>query len=244
MRIRPLILLFMPNPDASVPAVRQAERLTLLKAQGLALDICGDLNGTIEQARRIGPDLAVLGGSLADSCLAASYLKALQPRLKVLTLLDPQDESALLQVLRSGADLYGPLHASPELLLALVLGLWKQLGVPEVPQAGILPAAWALVDQDWVLSSPDGDRVDLTTGERAFLQTLFLAPDLRARRADLMDAIDISYAAAVGAGKDTRLGVLVSRMRRKFQARGVVLPLRAVHGFGYMFAGKIRPATA
>ncbi|TCT01482.1 hypothetical protein EDC26_12417 [Paralcaligenes ureilyticus] len=105
-------------------------------------------------------------------------------------------------------------------------------------------AAWALVDQGWVLSGPDGSRVDLTTGERAFLQTLFLTPDLRARRADLMDAIDISYAAAVGAGKGTRLGLLVSRMRRKFQARGVVLPLRAVHGFGYMFAGKIRPAAA
>lgn len=244
MRIRPSILLFMPGADASIPAVRQADGIILLKAQGLALDIRGDLDSTIEQARRIGPDLVVLGGSLADNCLAANYLKALQPRLKVLTLLDSQDDSALLQVLRSGADAYGPLRASPELLLALVLGLWRQLGAPGVPRADTLPAAWGLIDQDWVLSSPGGDRVDLTTGERAFMQTLFLAPDLRARRADLMNAVDISYAASVGAGKEARLGVLVSRMRRKFQARGVILPLRAVHGFGYMFTGRIRSATA
>lgn len=244
MRIRPLILLFIPGPDAGAAALLRVDRVTLLKAQGFVLDICGDLNSTIEQARRIAPDLLVLGGSLADNCLATSYLRALQPQLKILALLNWQDESALLQVLRSGADMYGPLRASPELLLALTLGLCRQPGRSGAVQPDTSPAAWALVDQGWVLSSPDGDCVDLTTGERAFLQALFLAPDLRARRADLMHAIDISYAASTRSGKETRLGVLVSRMRRKFQARGVALPLRVIHGFGYMFAGRIRPATA
>ncbi len=224
-------------------ALLRGDHATLLRAQGFELDICRDLNSTVEQARRIAPDLLVLAGPLADNCLAASYMRALQPRLKVLALLDSQDESALLQILRSGADMYGPLRASPELLLALTLGLCRQPGVPERSPADISSAAWALVDRGWVLSSPDGNCVDLTTGERAFLQALFLAPGLRARRADLMNAIDISYASSTLPGKETRLGVLVSRMRRKFQARGVALPLRAIHGFGYMFAARVRPAT-
>lgn len=244
MRIRPSILLFMPSADADVTPLLQVDRVALLKAHGFTLDICSNLNDTVEQARRKAPDLVVLAGSLIDDCLAASYLRALHPCLKILTLLDLHDEPALLQVLRSGADLYGPLCASPQLLLALALGLLKQPRMPLAARADALPALWALVDQGWVLTSPDGERVDLTTGERAFLQTLFLAPDLRARRADLMGAIDKSYAAAAGIGKETRLGVLVSRMRRKFQARGIALPLKVIHGFGYMFAGKVRLAIA
>jgi DNA-binding response OmpR family regulator len=95
---------------------------------------------------------------------------------------------------------------------------------------------WRLDEQAWVLVDPAGMRVPLTTGERAFMLTLFNAPERRAKHADLIAAIDAGSASASHATSRARLGVLVGRMRQKFTQHGSALPLKSVHRWGYMFA--------
>ncbi|AKQ57306.1 two-component response regulator [Bordetella hinzii] len=87
-----------------------------------------------------------------------------------------------------------------------------------------------------MLASPDNARLTLTGAERALLQALVQAPTQRLSREDLLDVVDVRP----GRGERARLryvDVLICRLRRKATDRQLRLPIRAVHGWGYMFSG-------
>src|SRR5690606_28199266 len=98
-------------------------------------------------------------------------------------------------------------------------------------------AVWSLPEQAWILASPEGKRIALTTGERAFLMALLAAPNQRAAHADLISAVNEAYKQESVSALQSRLSVLVSRLRRKCAEHGAGLPLKSVHNWGYMFTG-------
>jgi hypothetical protein len=59
---------------------------------------------------------------------------------------------------------------------------------------------------------------------------------MRASHDVLTVAVNAAYGAAGKSRQVRQLGLLVSRMRRKCEDQGVILPLHSVHGWGYMFA--------
>lgn len=139
-----------------------------------------------------------------------------------------------VRALLGGADVYMVKPVDLRELLAVIHSLERRLRNGEA--SGAVPVEnasrpWALSADGWTIFDPDGVSLPLTAQERAFLQRLWLQPGEAVSREEL----------ALAMGGDPyeydfhRLDTLVSRLRRKATEHGLVLPLRAVRGMGYLF---------
>ncbi len=215
---------------------------------GLVVTRCATLPELIKHvwdmhAKPDGCVVAILDGRGPNGVSLVSALRASRIPLGIVALVNSEDEANIIQLLRTGIDAHCSVDASPNLLVAVVLRLLWRMGVGQ-PNTTITAAsalkppkstAWQLADRGWTLCSPAGVRVTLTTGERAFLSTLLYSPLLKVAHAQLIDAVNAAYNHTEGCTHQSRLGVMVSRMRRKFQQAGAPLPLKSVHNWGYMF---------
>ncbi|MGP1614655.1 MAG: helix-turn-helix domain-containing protein [Pollutimonas bauzanensis] len=245
MNLHPVVLLFDPPPAQG----ESGYPIAPLQAQGFDVLPCAclpELYGRAQEnaAQAGAPPLFVLAGTQADNCAAASYLRTLYPAAGILALVASGSDARLAQTLQSGADNYCRRNASTALVLASLLRLLWRAGHPGAIAEGLQPPSpetgcWSLLERGWVLGGPRGQRIPLTTGERAFLTTLFAAPDLRADHRQLIDAVNSSYSLISPPTHQARLGLLVSRLRRKFRAHGAEVPLKSVHSWGYMFTGTV-----
>jgi DNA-binding response OmpR family regulator len=168
----------------------------------------------------------------------------MHPTLPIVALTDSSSEDALIELLRCGVDHHCPAVASGRLLAAIVTRLLASemaRRAAEVAAPKDIAAYWGLDEQGWVLRAPQGVCVPLTTGERAFMSTLMLAPSLRATHEQLATAVASSY--CVTSSRHGTLGVLLSRLRRKAGAQGLSVPVKSVHNWGYMFAAAVDPQT-
>ncbi|MFA5522158.1 MAG: hypothetical protein WCY98_09450 [Castellaniella sp.] len=181
-----------------------------------------------------GPALAVLAANATDNCAACILLRRRFPALGILLVCEGHVTADIVRQLGCGADAYCHSASAPELLLAQAQRLWTASGRSAPPAA-----EWSMRDEGWALHAPTGVQVSLTPGERAFLQVLMAAPDGRAPHADLLHAVNQTYGRRGPDPHMQRLGMLVSRLRRKLDAQGVSLPLRSVHRWGYQWAGTL-----
>ena len=181
-----------------------------------------------------GPALAILAADAADNCAACILLRSRFPALGILLICEGHATADIVYQLGCGADAYCHSASAPELLLAQAQRLWtaSRCGPQPVRQ-------WSLLDEGWALHAPTGVQISLTPGERAFLQALLMAPDGRASHADLLEAVNQAYGRRGPDRHMQRLGMLVSRLRRKLDAQGVSLPVRSVHQWGYQWAGEL-----
>lgn len=247
MKLDPTVLLFAPKADGHVNR-QGANRAVELRAHGFDVLCCSDIPELYKVAKaKFAPDhpaMVVLVGSQDQNCSAVASLRALHSGTGIVALVEPNSETAIIQALQVGADNCCPITGSTRLLAAILLRLFHRAGklgaMPLISPTGDAKAeVWSLQDQAWVLVSPAGSRIGLTTGERAFLTTLLGADDLRATHKQLIDALSASYASDAPLALQGRLGVLVSRLRRKCADAGIDIPLKSVHNWGYMFTGPV-----
>lgn len=255
MQLAPLVLYFDPS-TLSADACNQAV-LNRLKADGLQVVVCRTI---ADFTQHLQPDslggtrsmVALLGACTEYNCAAASYLRVMHPELGIVALAENQKDSDVIRLLQSGADNICPPNTSDALLAAMLFRALERTrmlkGATKIVQLGSkventteVLGYWVLSEQNWVITSPIGCRITLTTGERAFLTTLLAAPDMRASHADLIQAVSSAYSLGNHANKPhSRLSVLVSRLRNKCQQQyGTDLPLKSVHRWGYMFSGQL-----
>lgn len=211
-----------------------------------------DLSARVRAAGRSrnGLPIAIFDGRSADALAVVSALRASNNGLGIVALTASDDEGSVIRLLHAGVDTCCVVSASPELLIAVVVRLMWRLGVGAYGDSSVSQmvsnssaaalqsdqtTSWQLIDQGWALLSPEGHRVALTTGERAFLSTLLSAPHQQATHEELISAVNASYHNGRARTHQSRLGVMVSRMRRKFSQAGAPLPLKSVHNWGYMF---------
>lgn len=243
MKTEPVILTLLSVSSATLMAACPDR----FARYGLAFVACLSLVDMMNRIRAIraktgDPLVVILDDQGTKGAEAVSALRSLHFNLGIVAVTRPGDETGMIHLLHRGADMYCSQTASPELLFAIVLRLlWRLRTVEQIlPETTIaLPtpaeAVWQLVDNDWVLCCPDGQRIALTTGERAFLSALLNAPFQQATHTLLIDAVNASYNIDQPRTHPTRLGVMVSRLRRKFSRAGMPLPLKSIHGWGYMF---------
>ncbi|HEY9279041.1 MAG TPA: winged helix-turn-helix domain-containing protein [Eoetvoesiella sp.] len=238
------ILFFAPLSKRNC-ALQHGAFAAHLEAHGFQVTRCKELSAMYQVLRThtTAGSLAILDGSQSDNCAAASGLRALYPQLGIVVLATSNDEAEVIQALQSGADTWFSLRASFQLRMAMLFALLR--GKQTCNKNGLSIAVadgagkWTLREKGWVLANPQQVPVTLTTSERAFLLVLCQAPERHAARIQLLFAIDGCYTTGSQAANSRRLGVIVSRMRRKFQDRGLALPLQAVHGAGYMFTAEL-----
>lgn len=146
-----------------------------------------------------------------------------------------------LRGLREGADAYmvKPVHMEElaETLIALGRRLRSERAVPAEAAALAAVAAepprsrgWRLLEGDWILADPEGQRMKLTTSERAFVACLFRHRGSAVSRDELIRALGGDVFDFDG----HRIDALASRVRRKAEKLGMQLPLHSVRGTGYV----------
>lgn len=258
MKLAPLVLFFEPG-TLPVDSCNQVLR-THLKVHGFQVLVCRTI---ADFTQHFQPDslgsmrsmVALLGGCAELNSAAASYLRVMHPELGVVALAENQKDSDFIRLLQSGADTICPPNPSDALLAAMLFRTLERTRMLKGPakisqltstvaNTKQITGRWALSDQDWVITSPIGCRITLTTGERAFLTALLASPGMRASHADLIQAVSLAYSLGNQINKRhsrlTRLSVLVSRLRNKCQQQyGTDLPLKSVHRWGYMFSGQL-----
>src|SRR5690606_37388611 len=88
---------------------------------------------------------------------------------------------------------------------------------------------WSLLYQGWVLVTPSGQRVSLTSTERACFLCLLANPQRELTRQALMQAVPQASLRTIN--------VSSSRLREKVRAAAARLPLSTVIGMAYVFLG-------
>lgn len=245
MKLNPVVLLF----DPALPPKGDSHALLLsLQTHGFETTQCSSVLQVIQQMRQTAhtvaqPSLMLLTADADENCTVANYVRTLYPDLGIVAVSDNNDDKSLIRLLQSGVDNICSRQASDALVAATLFRILARMGQSgdTKPVSQATPGEfWTLSDQDWVLISPEGHRIPLTTGERAFIVTLLNAPDLRASHNELIAAINQAYDAAPDSDRrQSRLSVLVSRLRTKFDRYNTELPLKSVHRWGYMFSGLV-----
>ncbi len=234
-------LLFISLGGDGMLSSQHREWMDAFRAHGFAPVHCATTQSLHEAAGKVEhkPGLVLLDGPLAQLCAAVRYLRVRHPALSSVALLPVLTQQSMLAAFRSGADNCAPADASIDLVVMILLSLLRRMPLPE-PELSSIPQGqpWTLCDQAWVLRGPTGKVVPLTTSERAFMLALMRSPDFRASHADLAAAIEADNRSGATAQPQARLGVLVSRMRRKVaSSQELALPLKSLHSWGYMFTG-------
>jgi DNA-binding response OmpR family regulator len=247
-------------PQESHDSKEQQEKLLVqLQIYGFRAVVCETLSAVylmmqrgIAPADAAGPALgirvAILSGPSKDNLAMAASLRVLYPQLAIMAVVVAHDHTEAIQALHSGVDSVFSSDTPDQLRMAMLMALMRSRQIApaaiEAQEEGLIgaldEAPWALQEKGWSLNSPRGIAVVLTTSERAVMLALLRAADRHVSRSELLRAIDGENASPAGPQASRRLGVIVSRMRRKFQEHGLELPLQAVHGAGYMFTAQLR----
>lgn len=176
-----------------------------------------------------------------DGLSVASLLKS-RPEVGVIILSARDSLDDRLAGMRAGADRY---LVKPVNLLELAANIDATASrlAPRaaVDPAGSLAAAavpastaecWVLAMKDWVLSSPQGKCLQLTTHEFMFLQQLLRADGQPVPKRDLSTHL---FGARAQNGAE-RLNLLLTRLRKKAaEAFSEPLPVKTLHQIGYAF---------
>ncbi|MGY6270546.1 response regulator transcription factor [Achromobacter denitrificans] len=235
-----LDVIFLCHDDA-----RHASLAEALSHLGFNVRHCQDLAKVYERYFHRPCSLIILEAPLPDIHNAAVRLRAADNGLGIVAISGFPDAESRIRTLLCGADACLPTDVTGLELAATLQALVRRAAAQESPDA--VPDAqaagestretWRLANKGWTLVSPAGRTLGLTTGERDFLSRMVNSPDRKVGRdAFHADGVDET---GNGLGRRRFMDVMISRLRRKAVAQQMSLPIRAVHGWGYMFAANI-----
>lgn len=211
--------------------------------------------------------LIILACPLAIADMAAAQLRVMRPSIGIVAVATFANSDVRVRTLLSGADaclelnssglevaavcqtlLRRAVDASQATIVSAPLGTTTQiaeadtrLNMAEISNtvSTSVPGAWQLTNKGWSLMAPSGQALSLTTAERSLVLKFAQAPEKRLSR----EALSLAMAPQGDADDSERRGrfvdVMISRMRRKATAQRLRLPIKAVHGWGYMFTADL-----
>jgi len=250
-------VLFLTGDDTAYP-----QQITELSRLGFTVHRYAGLSDLYLHLSQQATPLIVLSGPLAIIDIAAAQLRVMRPTIGIVALAQFPDSDARVRTLLSGADACLDTYVNGLELAAVFQSLMRrlpdtssstaetatQISVSSAANAesGLLSTesplstsgSWHLTAKGWALMAPTGQMLSLTTAERSLLLRFAHEPDKRISR----DALSVDTPATEGAESERRgrfIDVMISRMRRKAAAQRVRLPIKAVHGWGYMFTADL-----
>ena len=169
-----------------------------------------------------------------DGLSVAQYLSAM-PNIAVIIISGRVALEDRLAGLRTGADRYLTKPVNLDELIANIEVVANRfqahIAKPEV--AASQPIFWRLDTRDWLLYSPGGTGMKLTSKEFIVLRMLIQAQCSVVNKRDI--AAGLFEATAINA--DERIAVLLSRLRNKADSiLGQSIPIKTVHQIGYVFS--------
>lgn len=231
---------------------RPGKQIEDLSHLGFNVHRCDELYEIYDQFAQRASPLIVLDAPLPDIHIAAVRLRGINRTVGIVALAPFADSESRVRTLLCGADTCLDRDVSGLELAAVLQALTRRSGAtPQVPDVGLPPSSvplplarpyeqssgWRLLNKGWTLVSPTGRSLGLTTGERDFLARLLLAPDRKLSRATLYPEVPSDQDTTLSRRRP--VDVMISRLRRKAMQNQMELPIRAVHGMGYMFTGEV-----
>ena len=192
-------------------------------------------------------DVVILDiGLPGEDGLAVAALLKDKPNVAVIILSARDSLSDRLSGLRAGADRYLVKPVNLLELAANIDAVGNRLALNAMATAGAEPTRlgsdtprghWDLALKDWVLTSPQGKPLALTTHEFALLHHLIKVQGQAVTKRDLTDQI---FGPRAQNGTE-RLNLLVTRLRKKAaEALAEPLPIKTLHQIGYAFTAAAR----
>lgn len=174
-----------------------------------------------------------MAGKLATNSKAAAAVRRADPAVTIVVLLPEISQSALAIALQSGVDACWPLTSPADQLVACVSRLLGRAVGPAGQSAHT--SGWKLVSKAWLVQTPQGVGVPLTTAERSVMLALCQAAGQSLSHAEILKSLHLSGHTDNRSSQAParRLSVLISRLRRKFEVAGSDMPIRSVRGQGY-----------
>lgn len=142
-----------------------------------------------------------------------------------------------MRCLQSGADACLTEPQDPRELACIMLALARRLPAGQdnaMPDESV-SGQWELRDQGWTLVAPSGASISLSANERLIVRSLLEVAGRAVGRTELGDELRVEGGGVRSSGSRS-IDVIVSRLRRKAELAGVMLPIRTVYGSGYLFA--------
>ncbi len=173
----------------------------------------------------------------------AQHVSATQPQVGIIILSARSKVSDRLIGLGRGADCYLVKPVDFQELIANIEAVWRRVsGAKLAPESESLPLnlaapSWLLDRERWLLVTPEGLELKLTSKEFAFVRCLVLAEGELVSKASLAEALsgnamEYDY---------HRIDVMLSRLRKKgMQAIGEALPVKTIQSYGYAFTAPCR----
>ena len=172
-----------------------------------------------------------------DGHVLAGYIRQnTDMRIVVLTALSSLDSK--VAAYKSGTDLYLVKPIDFAELAASISSILSRIETndttsPSTTQAEDRP--WVLHRSDSTLSTPEGNRISLTSKEFDLLEQLAVRPGSLIERSELLRSLDY--------GNDDlgnrALDALVHRLRRKKEALDQRITVKTQHGAGYSFSAPV-----
>ena len=225
--ISPLVYLVDDDEDFREEMVSGLSRL------GLNVHGFGSAAALYRAYAALPSEIVILDLNLGDEdgLSVAAHLRASQP-IGIIMATARGSIDDRVAGLEKGADAYLVKPIDVRELAATVVALHSRINrdrklpaSPQVPQ-------WALVEGGWALTDGLGRHLRLTVSEQRLLGCLFRERGSTVERSVLVEAMgadvyDFNYA---------HLDTIVSRLRRRAQKSGMLLPLHAIRGLGFTFA--------
>jgi DNA-binding response OmpR family regulator len=171
-----------------------------------------------------------------DGFSVATRLRALHP-VGIVMLTGRAALEDRVRGLEGGADIYMTKPVDLLELSSVIRSLARRMRLSRNPgpQASVERGtqSWSLQDGGWILMSPEGASLHLSSQERVFLNALIEASGNVVSRQALSELFSPSNPSEF---ELRRIDVLVSRLRAKAQSAGMKLPVLSVRGQGYVFA--------
>ena len=183
--------------------------------------------------------VAIIDLGLPDQpgMVLVEYLHA-NTDMGIIILTASDSEASQLQGYQTGADLYLTKPIASSVLESAIARLVKRLNLQQtaIQQNQLTPGGWQLHRDKWLLVSPQGVEVPLTSLEFRFLAKLAGTSDLQASRQELLQEFYSDADEYTGRALDA----LVRRLRTKLSNRqDAVAPIKTVYGTGYCFAEQL-----
>ena len=185
------------------------------------------------------PDLVVLDVMIPGED-GLSICRRLQGRAPVLMLSAMGETTDRIVGLEVGAADYLPKPFEPRELLARIRAVLRRpVLVPENEQEVMRPLAfegWTFEAETRRLVDPQGEMVELTTGEATLLLTLTRAGGRILSRDQILE----NTHGPLAENFDRAVDLAVSRLRRKLERPGQAALIETVRGAGYRFRATVR----
>ncbi len=206
----------------------------LLRLDGFEVTDCGSAAAFMEKIRSNRFDVAIIDIGLPDRSgydLARYVRTATQMGIIILTARTGIDNK--IQGFSAGADYYFSKPVDCRELSATITNLIARLAARE-PSPGDAPSpegAWIFNAKGWLLTSPDGIEIRLTTKESEFIRLLLDYGDDGAKKESILE--ELGYLSDGPYGRRA-LGVMVTRLRKKIREQaGKNELINTIHGFGF-----------